>query len=161
MHIRKTWKTYDHYAFGGVAILGTVFAIILIEAVMMTPRWAAWEAELGQVSGPFMNVLGVLFGLTLAFLANDTWTAHDRARGAVLREADAIRRLARLPGLDRAQVVAAGPGMSVEHGERLRLLAQMFEQHHQHGVLEHVDVVTGMKGVAIVHRDLLVGVAGR
>ena len=93
MHIRKTWKTYDHYAFGGVAILGTVFAIILIEAVMMTPRWAAWEAELGQVSGPFMNVLGVLFGLTLAFLANDTWTAHDRARGAVLREADAIRRL--------------------------------------------------------------------
>lgn len=93
MFTRKTWKTYDHYAFGGIAVIGTIAAIGLIEGLMMTPHWSVWEAELGRVSGPFMNVLGVLFGLTLAFLANDTWTAHDRARGAVLREADAIRRM--------------------------------------------------------------------
>ena len=49
-------------------------------------------------------MIGVLFGLTLAFLANDTWTAHDRAVRAVLQEADAIRNLLVLgEGLDPAE----------------------------------------------------------
>ena len=46
---------------------------------------------LDGVVAPFINVLGVLFGLTLAFLANDTWTAHDRAINTVLHEAHLIR----------------------------------------------------------------------
>lgn len=35
----------------------------------------------------------MLFGLTLAFLANDTWSSHDRAINAVYKEADALRSL--------------------------------------------------------------------
>lgn len=45
--------------------------------------------SLEGVAPPFINIVGVLFALTLAFLANDTWSAHDRAMGAVYREADA------------------------------------------------------------------------
>jgi hypothetical protein len=41
-----------------------------------------------------MNILGVLFALTLAFIGNDTWTAHDRAVMAVNAEADSLRGLA-------------------------------------------------------------------
>ena len=41
-----------------------------------------------------MNILGVLFALTLAFIGNDTWTAHDRAVRAVNAEADSLRGLA-------------------------------------------------------------------
>ena len=36
--------------------------------------------------------------LTLAFLANDTWSAHDRAMNAVYREADSLRSIAALSG---------------------------------------------------------------
>lgn len=89
----RLWQTYHHYAYGAVATLGTLAAVAAIGWLMTSALWAAWAPAMEQVTGPFLNVLGVLFGLTLAFLANDTWTAHDRARSAVLREVDAIRRL--------------------------------------------------------------------
>lgn len=57
------WHTYDHYA---------------------------WANSLQGVAPPFINILGVLFGLTLAILANDTWSARDQATRAVYREADAL-----------------------------------------------------------------------
>ena len=37
--------------------------------------------------------MGVLFALNLAFLANDTWSAHDRARHAVFQEAGSLRSI--------------------------------------------------------------------
>ena len=79
---------------------------------MTTAFWAGWAPKMARVSGPFLNVLGVLFGLTLAFLANDTWTAHDRARSAILREADAVRGLDILAEI-RTGGDASGPGKAV------------------------------------------------
>jgi hypothetical protein len=90
---RKPWQTSHHYAYGAVATLGTFAAVAAIGWLMTTAAWAGWAPEMAEVSGPLLNVLGVLFGLTLAFLANDTWTAHDRARTTILREADAVRGL--------------------------------------------------------------------
>ena len=60
---------------------------------MQRSPWAAWVRTLNGVVPPFINIIGVLFGLTLAFLANDTWNAHDRAMNAVYKEADALRSL--------------------------------------------------------------------
>lgn len=89
----RLWLTYHHYAYAGVAVIGTFAAIAVLGGVMTTSGWLALAPKMALLTGPFLNVIGVLFGLTMAFLANDTWTAHDRARSAVLRETDAIRSL--------------------------------------------------------------------
>lgn len=91
--MNKTWLTYHHYAYGAVAVVGTFAAVVMLGWLMTTETWGEWAPQMARITGPFLNVLGVLFGLTLAFLANDTWSAHDRARGSVLREADAVRGL--------------------------------------------------------------------
>lgn len=84
---------YDHYIYATVALLGTAFAAWAIWRVLAAPRWRAQVLSLAGVVPPFLNILGVLFGLTLAFIANDTWSAHDRAMSAVYREADGLRTL--------------------------------------------------------------------
>lgn len=90
--------TYDHYGYALMAILGTFAIVALVPWFMQRSRWAPWVLSLQGVVPPFINIIGVLFGLTLAFLANDTWSAHDRAMNAVYREADALRILASLSG---------------------------------------------------------------
>ena len=84
---------YDHYGYALVAVLGTAFAVWLIDAAMRAPALGPRLARLRGVAPPFINIVGVLFGLTLAFLANDTWSAHDRTSAAVYREADSLRSL--------------------------------------------------------------------
>jgi len=88
------WQAYDHYAYALVVGVGTVIAVVASHGFMSRSRWSGWFRSLAGVAPPFINIVGVLFGLTLAFLANDTWTAHDRAIGAVLHEADSIHTLA-------------------------------------------------------------------
>ena len=73
------WHSYDHYGLAFVAFFGTLAAVFLIQWVMMRSRWAGWMQSLQGVAPPFMNALGVLFGLVLAFLANDTWSATRRS----------------------------------------------------------------------------------
>ncbi len=94
-----------------MAVTGTALAILVLGWMVASPAWDALLRDLTGLAPPFMNVVGVLFGLTLAFLSNDTWTAHDRARSAVLREADAIRGLdilaTALPRASRAPISAA------------------------------------------------------
>jgi len=84
---------YDHYAYAAVALIGTAVAALLLLRVLAAPRWRTRMLTLSGVVPPFLNILGVLFGLTLAFIANDTWSAHDRAMSAVYREADGLRTL--------------------------------------------------------------------
>lgn len=84
---------YDHYLYAIVALLGTALAAWAVWRLMVAPRWRAQALSLAGVVPPFLNILGVLFGLTLAFIANDTWSAHDRATNAVYREADGLRTL--------------------------------------------------------------------
>ncbi|MDK9697226.1 MAG: DUF4239 domain-containing protein [Siculibacillus sp.] len=87
---------HDHYGFALVALVGTFLASWALIAWMHDPRRATWLAGLDGVAPPFINIIGVLFALTLAFLANDTWSAHDRATTAVFREADSLRAIVSL-----------------------------------------------------------------
>lgn len=90
----SNWHTYDHYGYAALAVVGTFLAVIGVQRALQKPRWAGWVASLQGVAPPFINIIGVLFGLTLAFLANDTWSAHDRAMNAVFKEADSLRSIA-------------------------------------------------------------------
>lgn len=92
------WRTFDHYGYALIAVIGTAVAVAGVQWVLQGSRWAAWARSLHGVAQPFINIIGVLFGLTLAFLANDTWSAHDRAMNAVFREADALHSLMVLSG---------------------------------------------------------------
>lgn len=87
---------YEHYAYATVAVLGTALAVWLVIAALHSPRLMERAAPAQGITGPFINILGVLFGLTLAFIGNDTWSARDRAMDAVFREADGLRSLALL-----------------------------------------------------------------
>ena len=89
---------YDHYLYALVALGGTACGTVAIQWFVTRSRWSGWARSLRGVAPPFINIIGVLFGLTLAFLANDTWSAHDRASNAVFREADALRSLLTLSG---------------------------------------------------------------
>lgn len=93
MSVRSAWNRFDHYSYGAAAILGTAAAIAGLAWVMTTPAWLAYAPAMQRIVAPFLNIQGVLFGLTLAFLANDTWSAHSQARSALVREADALRGL--------------------------------------------------------------------
>ena len=87
---------YDHYGYAFVAVVGTFLAAWAIEWAMRRPQSEPFLCSIRGVVPPFINIIGVLFGLTLAFLANDTWSAHDRAMSAVYREADGLRSIGAL-----------------------------------------------------------------
>ncbi len=88
-----TWFIYDHYGYALIAVVGTIFALIWLQWMIQHPKLADWRKSLYGVAPPFINIVGVLFGLTLAFLANDTWVAHDRAVKAVYKEADSLHAI--------------------------------------------------------------------
>ena len=108
----SAWQTYDQFFYALVAVAGTAAAASMVFRVMTRSKLAPWVHTLHGVVPPFLNVIGVLFALTLAFLANDTWSAHDRAVTAVYREADALHTL---------KVLAAQ--LPEPHGSQLRLQA--------------------------------------
>ena len=84
---------YDHYGYAFVALVGTGVAAAAILWLLQKSPWSRWIRSFHGVAPPFINIIGVLFGLTLAFIANDTWNAHDKATHAIYREADALRSL--------------------------------------------------------------------
>lgn len=90
------WGAYDHFGFALVAMIGTFLASAGLVALLWSPRWRERLAAYDGVAPPFINIIGVLFALTLAFLANDTWSAHDRATTAVYREADSLQAVVSL-----------------------------------------------------------------
>jgi hypothetical protein len=96
----SVWKmnlgAYDHYGFAAIALIGTFLASWALATWMHDARRTAWLHSLDGVVPPFINIIGVLFALTLAFLANDTWSAHDRATTAVFREADSLQAIVSL-----------------------------------------------------------------
>lgn len=84
---------YDHYGFALVALIGTLAGAWALLWLSFRWRGSATFADFHGVVPPFLNVVGVLFALTLAFLANDTWVAHDRALAAVFEESDNLSGL--------------------------------------------------------------------
>lgn len=105
---------YDHYGYAAVAFIGTIVCAWLLLLLVFRSRWSAALAGFHGIVPPFLNVAGVLFALTLAFLANDTWNAHDRALGAVFQEADSLSGIVALsvslPPAARAKVNEAVRG---------------------------------------------------
>lgn len=99
--------TYDHYLLAAIALFGTL-AAVAVGFWLGHSRFAGLIRHYRGLSPPFVNVVGVLFALTLAFLANDTWNAHDRATNAVFQEAGALRNILalsrHLPDPTRARV---------------------------------------------------------
>jgi hypothetical protein len=85
------WGIYDHYGYAALALLGTFAAGGTMLWVTLRSPWAVAIREFRGIQPPFLGVVGVLFALTLAFLANDTWNAHDRALNTVHQEADSLR----------------------------------------------------------------------
>lgn len=87
------WLVYEHYAYAALAAFGTLAAVWLVDRLAHRPAIATRLARYQGVVPPFINVNAMLFGLTLAFIAADTWSARDRAMDAVFREADSLRSL--------------------------------------------------------------------
>ena len=83
--------SYDHFALALAALLGTFIATGGMLWLAERSRFHNALLTFQGIVPPFLNVVGVLFALNLAFLANDTWAAHDRARDAVFTEAGALR----------------------------------------------------------------------
>lgn len=95
------WGAWDHWGFAALALVGTFAASAGLIAWLRHPRRGALLRSYAGVAPPFINIIGVLFALTLAFLGNDTWSAHDRAIDAVTREADSLQSVLSLTrGLD-------------------------------------------------------------
>jgi hypothetical protein len=109
---------YDQYAFALAATAGTVLAAGALLWWTNRPVNARLRQSFFGVVPQFPNLIGVLFGLNLAFLANDTWNAHDRATEAVYREADSLRSLqvaaAMLPEPVRSRVEGTIDGYARE-----------------------------------------------
>ena len=120
--------TYDHYGYALVAMVGTFLAVAVIQWLVQFSPWAHKLRSLHGVAPPFINIIGVLFGLTLAFLANDTWSAHDRAMNAVFKEADCLRSIRALavglPAPQRERVQAALADYARASAAEWPLLAQ-------------------------------------
>jgi hypothetical protein len=133
-------QTYDHYLLAAVALFGTL-AACAFGLWLGHSRFAPFIRLYRGVSPPFVNVIGVLFALTLAFLANDTWNAHDRATNAVFQEAGALRNILalsrHLPEPTRAKVEGA-----VQAYARLSVESEWPRLANRHGSRETSEALT-------------------
>ena len=84
---------YDQYYLALVAVAGTIPAVILLLWLSQRSKYAAFIRSYRGIAPNFLSVMGVLFALNLAFLAHDTWSAHDQARDAVFQEAGSLRAI--------------------------------------------------------------------
>lgn len=85
--------SFEHYGYALGGIVGTYIAAATVIWLIQKSHWSPWIRSWHGVAPPFINIIGVLFSLTLAFIANDTWNAHEHATNAVFREADSLRSL--------------------------------------------------------------------
>lgn len=113
------WLSYEHYAYAGLAVFGTLAAVWVVGRVVHSARGQAAMEPYRGVVPPFINIIGVLFGLTLAFIGNDTWSSRDRAMDAVFREADGLRALLVLADGVPAPVGPALAGQVRDYGAAL------------------------------------------
>jgi len=86
-------------------------AVVALLWVSQNSRWAPTVRSFRGIAQNFMSVVSVLFALNIAFLAHDTWTAHDRALDAVFQEAGCLRNIidlaGHLPDGPRDRIIAA------------------------------------------------------
>lgn len=99
---------HDQYLFAFVVLLGTTMAMLLLLWMTQRSPYRGWIRGFRGVAQNFMSVISVLFALNVAFLAHDTWTAHDRALDTVFVEAGSLRTV-----LDLAERLAPEVRMQV------------------------------------------------
>jgi len=89
---------FDQYVFAFLALIGTYVAAALLLWLAQISHFAPFIRSFRGIAHNFLTVINVIFALNLAFLANDTWEAHDAALNAVHREAGSLRSLQDLAG---------------------------------------------------------------
>jgi hypothetical protein len=72
-----------------------------------------------------------------------------------MEPADAIAPFAGAAGSLACQIVDADAGMAVEDAERRRLGLEALNHPGEHDVLQDVGMISGVKGVAVVHAAIL------
>jgi hypothetical protein len=87
----------------------TYLLAITIFAVVATLATGERAKSFQAVSPGMLPVLGIIFGLFVAFTAAQVWSDNDRAGAAVSREASALRT-----------VMLLGTGLPAEQESRLR-----------------------------------------
>lgn len=149
-------QIYDYYGLALTAVIGTLFAVIAIQWFIQFSPWAGWAQSLAGVAPPFINIIGVIFGLSLAFLANDTWSAHDRAMGTVYHEADSLRSIValgkQLPTPLQTELRATVADYAQASADEWPQLAQ---RSHSPAVMERSDAL-----LAVIARQELAQAAG-
>jgi hypothetical protein len=99
---------YDQYYLALVAVVGTIPAVIVILWLTQRSKYAKFIRSYRGIAPNFLSVMGVLFALNLAFLAHDTWSAHDQARDAVFQEAgglqDILALAEHLPNISQSKI---------------------------------------------------------
>jgi hypothetical protein len=84
------------YVFGPLFLAFNVgLGLFFVWVAEFSPASGFWQRCSG-VASPVIGTLALMFGLYSAFLANDVWAMHDKARAAVLREEAALRVLLRV-----------------------------------------------------------------
>ena len=86
-------QSFDQYYFAVAVVIGTYAAASMLLWLAQRSRYAERIRSFRGIAQNFLTVINVLFALNLAFLANDTWVAHDRALNAVYQEAGSLRSI--------------------------------------------------------------------
>ncbi|TYO61368.1 DUF4239 domain-containing protein [Bradyrhizobium hipponense] len=141
------------------------FTYLLAAAIFAAVAMAATEERaksLKAISPGMLPVLGIIFGLFVAFTASQVWGDSDRASAAVSREASSLR-----------SAVLLAAGLPAEQETRLRALVRDYVGQavtvewpmmaHQEASLkvtppalaEALQLVVAMTGQATVQRELI------
>jgi hypothetical protein len=102
---------YDQYVLAAIALAGTAVAVVVLLWLTQRSPLAPYARQFRGIAQNFLTVINVIFALNLAFLANDTWSARDRALNAVFQEAGNLRNIvdlaSNLPETSRTRVQTA------------------------------------------------------
>lgn len=91
IHMDWLLHHFNYIALLILGILATYAMAGLIFWALASPRLKTSYQALGSLSPQLVATIGLLFGLYMAFFANDIWSIRDRAQTMILQEADGLR----------------------------------------------------------------------
>lgn len=84
-------QEFNYIALLVLGILATYATVGLIFWLINSHRTGEVIRSLTNISPQLVATIGLLFGLYMAFFANDIWSIRDRAQTMILQEADGLR----------------------------------------------------------------------